>query len=93
MLTQLFTTLVEESLSKYSYDASLAGLSFTVGSESEGVSLMISGYTEKLSVLLEVVLNRMLNFEIDDKLFDLMHDRLTRAYSNVKMNKQVSILY
>lgn len=54
---------------------------------------MISGYTEKLSVLLEVVLNRMLNFEIDDKLFDLMHDRLTRAYSNVKMNKRVSILY
>ncbi|GAA5854680.1 hypothetical protein JCM5353_000824 [Sporobolomyces roseus] len=91
MLTQLFTTLVEESLTKYSYDASLAGLSFTVGSESEGVSLMISGYTEKLSVLLEVVLNRMLGFVVDDKLFDLMHDRLTRAYSNVKMNNPSSI--
>jgi len=87
MLTQLFTTLVEESLSKYSYDAELAGLSFTVGSESVGISLMVSGYTEKLSVLLEVVLNRMSDFAVQEKLFELMHDRLTRAYSNVKMNK------
>jgi insulysin len=87
ILTQLFTTLVEESLSKYTYDASLAGLSFAVGSEASGVTLMFSGYTEKMSLLMEVVLNRMLDFKVEEKLFDLVHDRLTRAYKNVKMNK------
>ena len=78
---------MEESLAKYTYDASLAGLSFAVGSEPNGFTLMISGYTEKMSVLLEVVLDRMLDFKVEDKLFDLVHDRLTRAYGNVKMNK------
>ncbi|GAA5835179.1 hypothetical protein JCM3766R1_006893 [Sporobolomyces carnicolor] len=91
ILTQLFTTLVEESLAKYTYDASLAGLSFAVGSEPNGFTLMISGYTEKMSVLLEVVLDRMLDFKVEDKLFDLVHDRLTRAYGNVKMNNPSSI--
>lgn len=89
ILTQLFTTLVEESLSKYTYDASLAGLSFSVGAEPAGLSLMISGYTEKISLLLEVILDRMLDFNVESKLFDLVHDRLTRAYANVKMNKCV----
>ncbi|GAA5931722.1 uncharacterized protein JCM15063_001550 [Sporobolomyces koalae] len=91
ILTQLFSTLVQESLAKYSYDAALAGLSFAIGSDSVGFTLMISGYTEKLPVLLEVILNRMLDFqEVDDKLFELVHDRLTRAYRNVKMNNPSS---
>ncbi|GAA5882619.1 hypothetical protein JCM16303_002075 [Sporobolomyces ruberrimus] len=90
ILTQLFTTLVEESLSKYTYDASLAGLSFSVGAEPAGLSLMISGYTEKISLLLEVILDRMLDFSVESKLFDLVHDRLARAYANVKMNNPSS---
>ncbi|GAA6060548.1 hypothetical protein JCM10212_006912 [Sporobolomyces blumeae] len=90
MLTQLFTVLVEESLSKYSYDASLAGLSFAIGSESDGMSLLISGYTDKLRVLLDVVLDRMIGFEVEESLFELVHDRLTRAYRNVKLNKPSS---
>ena len=88
-MTQLFTTLTEESLAKYTYDASVAGLSFAVGSEPNGVTLLASGYTEKMSLLLHVVLDRMLDFKVEEKLFDLVHDRLSRAYKNVKMNKYV----
>ncbi|GAA5998202.1 hypothetical protein JCM5350_002919 [Sporobolomyces pararoseus] len=90
VLTQLFTTLTEESLAKYTYDASVAGLSFAVGSEPNGVTLLASGYTEKMSLLLQVVLDRMLDFKVEEKLFDLVHDRLSRAYKNVKMNNPSS---
>ncbi|GAA6006563.1 hypothetical protein JCM11491_005007 [Sporobolomyces phaffii] len=90
ILTQLFTTLVEESLAKQTYDASLAGLSFAVGAEPTGLTLIVSGYTEKLPLLLQVVLDRMLDFRVDVKLFDLVHDRLSRAYRNVKMNNPSS---
>ncbi|GAA5900202.1 uncharacterized protein JCM6883_002774 [Sporobolomyces salmoneus] len=90
VLTQLFTTLVEESLAKSTYDASLAGLSFSIGSEPKGITLMVSGYTEKMSLLVEVVLDRMLDFKVEEKLFDLVHDRLTRAYKNVKLNNPSS---
>ncbi|GAA5870391.1 hypothetical protein JCM1840_004712 [Sporobolomyces johnsonii] len=86
ILTQLFTSLIEESLAKYAYDATLAGLDYAVGTETDGFSLTVSGYTDKLSVLLGVVLDKIKGFQADSKQFELVHDRLERAYRNAKLN-------
>ncbi|GAA5919925.1 hypothetical protein JCM1841_000046 [Sporobolomyces salmonicolor] len=86
ILTQLFTSLIEESLAKYAYDATLAGLDYAVGTETDGFSLTVSGYTDKLSVLIGVVLDKIKCFQADSKQFELVHDRLERAYRNAKLN-------
>lgn len=91
MLSQLFAALVEESLSAYSYDASLAGLAYSVGNEPDGIQIVASGYSEKLALLLEVVVKRMKNFVVDPGQFELVHDRLTRAYKNAKQNNPSTI--
>lgn len=77
---------MEESLAAYSYDATLAGLSYSVGTETDGVQLVLSGYSDKLSTLLQVVLDALKAFEADPKQFKMVHERLVRAYANTRHN-------
>jgi insulysin len=84
--SQIFASLVEESLASYSYDATLAGLAYSVGNEVDGLELVVSGYSDKLPLLLKVVLEKLRDFEADPKQFEVVHERLTRAYKNTKQN-------
>ena len=79
---RLFTELVRDALEEYSYDADLAGLQYTVSLDSCGLFLEISGYNDKLSVLLEKVTATMTNLDIQDDRFDIVKERLIRGYHN-----------
>lgn len=79
---RLFTELVRDALEEYSYDAELAGLQYTVCLDSRGLELDISGYNDKLPVLLEQVAVTLRDLEIKDERFDIVKERLTRGYDN-----------
>lgn len=79
---RLFTELVRDALEEYSYDAELAGLQYTVTLDYRGLFLEISGYNDKLPVLLEQVVVTMRDIEIKDDRFDIVKERLTRGYNN-----------
>ena len=51
----MFTDLVTDSLTEYSYDADLAGLTYQFGSHNLGVYCTVSGYNDKLGVLAKVI--------------------------------------
>lgn len=82
--TQLLSALVEQELASYSYDATLAGLAYDVGTEVDGLQIVVSGYSDKLPVLLQVVLEKLKRFEVDGKQFELVHERLVKAYANTR---------
>lgn len=82
---RLFTELVRDALEEYSYDAELAGLQYTVSLDSRGLFLDISGYNDKLPVLLEQVVVTMRDIEIRDERFDVVKERLTRGYENFQL--------
>jgi insulysin len=44
----MYAELVNDALTEYSYDASLAGLGYDFGSYDRGVFLAASGYNEKV---------------------------------------------
>ena len=44
----MYTDLVNDALTEYSYDASLAGLGYHFGSYHRGIFLVSSGYNEKV---------------------------------------------
>lgn len=79
---RLFTDLVRDALEEYSYDAELAGLQYHVSLDSEGLFLEVSGYNDKLPVLLDQVLNTMRDLEIKEDRFAIIKERLSRAYRN-----------
>lgn len=79
---RLFTELVRDALEEYSYDAELAGLQYTVSLDARGLFLEISGYNDKLPVLLGKVVVMVRDLDIKDERFEVVKERLTRGHEN-----------
>ena len=79
---KLYCMLVKDALNEYSYDAEIAGLDYEFVDLPRGLSIQVSGYTEKMPVLLEKVLTCMKDFEIKADRFQIIKERLHRAYRN-----------
>ncbi|KAG6008577.1 hypothetical protein E4U21_004217 [Claviceps maximensis] len=82
---RLFTSLVCDALEEYSYDAQIAGLSYVVSLDSRGLCFEISGYNDKLPVLLEQILVTIRDLQIKDERFLIVQERLTRGYKNWRL--------
>lgn len=78
----LYTELVEDSLAEYAYDAQIAGLGYALDSSSNGLTIHIAGYSDKMSVLLEKVLLSMRDLEVKQDRFDVIKERLMRGWKN-----------
>ncbi|TDZ49920.1 putative zinc protease [Colletotrichum trifolii] len=87
---RLFTDLVRDALEAYSYDAELAGLQYTVSLDSRGLFLDLSGYNDKLAVLLEQVLITIRDLDIKDERFNIIKERLNRGYKNWELQQPFS---
>jgi len=90
---RIYTDLVKDALEEYSYDADLAGLEYNVTLDYRGLLVEVSGYNDKLSVLLGQVLITMRDLDVQNDRFDIIKDRLGRAYRNFAFqqpNYQVS---
>ncbi|RCI10149.1 hypothetical protein L249_8413 [Ophiocordyceps polyrhachis-furcata BCC 54312] len=82
---RIFTELVRDEFEEYSYDAELAGLQYTVSLDSRGLFLDISGYNDKLPVLLKQVVVTIRDLDIRTERFDIVKERLTRGYKNFQL--------
>ncbi|GAA6021682.1 hypothetical protein JCM11491_001357 [Sporobolomyces phaffii] len=85
--SRLFTELVRDSLNEYSYDADLAGLSYSFEQQGDGILLNADGYNDKLAVLLRVVVERMKGLKVDPKRFDIIVDQMRRLYVNFALEE------
>jgi secreted Zn-dependent insulinase-like peptidase len=59
VLLKLYTALINDQLNEFSYPATLAGLRYSLHSHSRGLSIKISGFTDKQSLLLDKILQVM----------------------------------
>jgi insulysin len=84
---RLYTYLVRDALEEYSYDAEIAGLQYTVTLDSRGLFLDLSGYNDKLAVLLEQVLITIRDLEIKDDRFSIIKERVNRGYNNWELQQ------
>ncbi|KAH7350004.1 insulin-degrading enzyme [Plectosphaerella cucumerina] len=84
---RLFTDLVRDALEEYSYDAELAGLQYTVALDGRGLFLDLSGYNDKLAVLLQQVLVTIRDIEIKNDRFEIVKERLHRGYNNWELQQ------
>lgn len=82
LMARLYTDIVRDALEEYSYDAELAGLDYSVSSHSMGIEIAVSGYNEKLPVLLEKVLTTMRDLEVKQDRFEIIKERLLRGLKN-----------
>lgn len=80
--TQLYLDLVKDQLGAQIYPATEAGLSFSLGANGRGISIVVGGYFDKQSVLLNNILSALANPEWDQDRFDRLKQTRLRQLSN-----------
>jgi insulysin len=73
---RLYTVLVTDALIEYSYDAALAGLSYSIESSSLGFYVTVSGYNDKLHVLLRDVLEKAKSLEVRAERLEVIKEKV-----------------
>ena len=87
VMGQLYKELVEDSLVEYAYDAELAGLDYGINYHSQGLDVVVSGYNDKMAVLLEKVLISMRDLVVKDERFEIIKERLMRGFRNFEWHE------
>lgn len=83
-LAQLLVQTVQDQLDSFSYPAQLAGLSYEVHRHLRGITVSVSGYDEKIHVLLEKVLSALLHPELSGDQFQIHKQQLLDALGNAR---------
>jgi insulysin len=86
MIGDMFTSLVCDSLVEYAYEASLAGLHYQLFSGSDSLILEIKGFNDKISVLLEKVLDTLRNGQFTEERFRDIKETRMRALKNTRFS-------
>ncbi|KAH9928156.1 Metalloenzyme, LuxS/M16 peptidase-like protein [Fomitopsis serialis] len=85
LFLRLFSDLVNDTLTEFAYDADLAGLSYNFSAQMLGVSVVLSGYNDKLHVLARDVFERVRNVQLRADRLEVMKDQAKRDYENFYM--------
>ena len=83
-LTDLYLRLVEEKLNETAYEAALAGLGYGVNRRPDGFGFMVTGFDDKLSVLVETVAEAVAARSWENGDFERVRQELIRHWRNSK---------
>ncbi len=86
VLLSLYRTLLDRSLNEYGYPAREAGLNYSIGYDSSGLFVALSGYNDKQSVLLAAIIKAIKEFKINDAEFEQEKNRLLKNIGNRKFS-------
>lgn len=81
----MYLDLVMDTMAEYSYAADLAGLSYKLDTQADGILLQIEGYNDKLQELAKVVVDKMASLQISQERFAVLKDQNMRKYENFKL--------
>lgn len=82
VLTELYVEMVRDALNEFAYPAQLAGLDFSLGANSRGLDLRISGYSDKQGLLLSRLAGVLTSTQFDAERFTRIQAALLRHYAN-----------
>ena len=79
---KVYCELVKDVLVEYSYDAEIAGLEYDLSASDLGLNIEVSGYSDKMAVLLEKVLVSMKDLQVAPDRFAIVKERILRGFRN-----------
>lgn len=92
-MTRLFADLYSDAIIEEHYDAELAGIHYHLYSHQGGVTLQVSGISEKQKELLDKLLYRLQKPLFEKERFDLLKNQLTNHWNNANKSKSISQLF
>jgi len=81
-LGDIYLHLLKDSLTEFTYDAELAGISYRTDLHFHGIHLKIKGYNSKQIVLLRKIVERMVTLELTEDRFNVVKERIKRDLKN-----------
>jgi len=85
-LTRLYVAMVNDELNEFSYAANLAGLSYSLYKHIRGVTVRISGYSDKQDILLKRIIAALSRPRLDPQRFRILKQDLVRNIRNRGQN-------
>ncbi|SCV05946.1 LANO_0H18668g1_1 [Lachancea nothofagi CBS 11611] len=82
MLTTLYVDLVNDSLKDLEYDAQVANLHISFRKTNQGLDISLSGYNQKMAILLTRYLEGVSNFKPSEDRFKIFQNKLIQKLNN-----------
>jgi len=92
-MTRLFVDLYSESVVEQHYDAELAGIHYHLYAHQGGMTLQLSGISEKQPLLLQNLLNDLKQFSCTESQFSLLKKQLITHWKNSDNSKSIAQLF
>ncbi len=86
-LAKLYEAAVHEGLNELVYPIQMAGLSYSLSIGKKGVVLTIGGYSERISDLLKLVTQNLMEIKIDEQKFNNIKEAMVRGLKNQKFGQ------
>jgi secreted Zn-dependent insulinase-like peptidase len=84
LLSSLLAGMINKQLNSYAYPANLAGLNYSVYTTERGLSINLSGYSQKQAILLERIIAALKSPEMDQQRFDILKNKYQQDLNNAK---------
>ncbi|HIF9404302.1 TPA: insulinase family protein [Photobacterium damselae] len=91
--TRLCVEMLLEAINESAYPAEIAGMSYNLYAHQGGVTLQLSGFSEKQPLLLNLILERFKNRQFKPERFDNIKALLLRNWRNAAEDKPISQLF
>eukprot|EP00051_Salpingoeca_urceolata_P018944 m.270331 g.270331 ORF g.270331 m.270331 type:complete len:940 (-) comp19313_c0_seq1:120-2939(-) len=82
VMASLLVMVLELNMNEVTYNAAVAGMSQNLSCNSRGLSLHVTGYSEKLPVLLEMILEHLRTPEVTAGAFDMCKEKYVLKLQN-----------
>lgn len=79
-MCSLFSDLVDDSLTEYTYDADLAGLTYNLGAHSLGVAMSVKGYNDKLPDFTRRIVEAVRNLQVCPDRLEVMKEKVNGIF-------------
>ena len=73
---RIISDLLEEALSEVAYDAYLAGFTYDVTNQRRGMQVSVSGYSDKLDVVVGTIMRHIKDLQVDPKKLDVVKEQV-----------------
>lgn len=88
--TSFFVDLLGDYLNAYAYDAQIAGLFYSIYLTSTGFQVSVSGYNDKMRVLLHAIMKQIVNFVVKPNRFSALKETSVKDYQNFNFSQPYS---
>jgi len=89
-LAKLYEAAVQEGLNELVYPIQMAGLSYSLSIGKKGVVLTIGGYSQRITDLLKLVTQNLMDIKIDSQKFNNIKEAMVRGLKNRKLGQAYS---